>query len=1588
MKATHLATAPNQIKPTESTRQTSRGTDKSTTSQIPNTFAILYTSDQLSTMATEKPNIPILDRNNHESWFRQQKIRLKGKQVFYTCEQRLQDYAGVATVGTIAQGLAELDVADSISGQAQKIRINIDKRDKYEADQAKALSLLFQSISEDDQALTDEYDTVYAFWTHLQAKYSLIDESTASKYMTKLQTFTYRESDGIKSSWDRLKLYRRKVINADSDLQNTYKDKVLLNILLGALPEAYEGTIDGLRVQKSLSVDDKIKFLEEKEYKLRDKAAEHGHAAFDKRKTAKTHRRGSSGSPSDQYRSRAECYLCYGKHIGKHCPYLEIAQEAVAEAKRKLQKPGVSHSFQRDSERKRSSDKKLVSKARDSFARKPKAFKADAESSPKEPSITSDDDATLAEGETNENVYLSSEEIRKATPSIWACDSAATSHMSDQSTLFRSMIRIPRRSIKVGGGVIYSDHKGEVDMVCVDGSKATLTNVLYVPKLGVNLLSGRQVCRHGLEAGYDESSHWFRSKADGRVIIKAEIKDGLYIVTHVASRGKQIALSASALEQEVPKEFAAITANKPGTLISQDARYQLMHRRFNHLGPDKIRNLHKVTTISIPIKIPSERKPCSVCALTKMTNRIPTKLSNHKDDTLALIQFDIAGPFLKSIRGNRYFLLIIDSFTRKNWVITLKQKSDAIAGLKAWKRDVELETTKKVRVARTDNAPELLKAITEWRNEGAGTRSEQTTTASSHQNGPAERNIRTAEADMRAMLKEADLPLEFWDEAVEHDAYIRNRTDTGPVVDGSVVSPQEAYTGQTPSVDHVRVWGYKAYAYIHPKTIPAGQRHDKLRDTAREGVFMGCIDSTTKHFKVYCPELGYTQRFSRVIVDESIRGGSIELRLRGETGPGGTTNLQPDRLPRGRPRKEDLKESPVDTVVVGLGTKPKLVPQVIVKPYMPEPGIKVLHFDENNEQILDTDKEDILEKDTEPALQGQDDDVPTLNPVIADEPEGLGERPTDAESLLPEQKPENHYFTRRQAKRKRSDSMGENDRFNKIVKAMIAQQLSIQADGIEHAFPATEVQGIPIPKTYKEAVHDPQYGVKWKEAIREELVSLIDNSTWKVVVPPKGTNIVSSKWVFTVKTTQAGGVERFKARLVARGFSQVHGEDYHETFAPTVRMDTLRLFFALAAAEDLECRQYDIKNAFTESHLKEKIYMAAPEGFGVKRGQVLEILRSLYGLKQAARDWNLLLKKELLGWGFKQSLADPCMFIHSENSVKVLVYVDDIVGIAKSKEELAWFYERLSMRFNAKDLGDIHKILGIRVLRNRERRLITIDQEQYLRAALDKFGFGKSTYKNKSCPSSNYDDYTPATDKDTRINVSEYQQAIGTLMYAMILTRPDIAFAIGKLSQFMSDPCERHGHALKKLMRYLNSTITQKIRYGAGNGFQYVTVYSDADWASDKTDRKSVSGFTVMFQGGPISWGSKKQRSVATSSCESEYMALAMCSKQGQWIAQILRDLGRDIYISKNGRAVQMLGDNQGALALVENPHLHERSKHIDISYHFIRDLQEKGKLTVAYVPTDQMVADGLTKPLQRPGFVRFKELLGVIDYVSKSDPR
>lgn len=1038
-----------------------------------------------------------------------------------------------------------------------------------------------------------------------------------------------------------------------------------------------------------------------------------------------------------------------------------------------------------------------------------------------------------------------------------------------------------------------------------------------------------------------------------------------------------------------------------------------MHRRFAHLGPEKLRSLHKVTTMKRPVLVPVDREMCRVCKLTKLRNKTSKILSPWKESILALVSMDVAGPFLPTIRGNRFFAQVVDNATRKTWSFVDKTKSGLMTQIRRWKVTEEKRTQLKLLAVRSDNASEIRELLDEWSQDGV-IEEPTTTYTGSHQNGVAERSIQQAETDSRSMLKDADLPLEFWDWAVEADTYIRNRTSGGPLVDGTRMSPEEAYTGNKPSIDHIRVFGSVCYSYVSPKSMPSGTTSKKLRDSGSECVFVGYNNETTKQLNVYRPDLGYAIMSSVVDVDENKQGGSLNLRIRGEHTQGnsadkfmsgGTSSALPERRSLGRPRQEEsvpLVENlpavrnnfqieipafkPPKPLLSQTTRQPVPTPKSTppTRPSTPTPSLTTPSHVRKDSAVDSPGEQDVNMEDPVPGPSNEDIEM---------------EEASTKSGSLPHAGDKHDH-----------DDDEDNERNIKKLKAFLAQReeeiyalvaqriYELEEDEEEAAFIALGgIVDITIPMTYNEAVNDPAHGQEWKNAIYAEIDALTANNTWKEEKAPKGANLVSTKWVFTTKTHPDGTLERFKARLVARGFSQIHGEDYDQTFAPTVRTDTLRIFLAMVAANDLECRQYDVKNAFTESSLQERIFLSAPQGVHVTPGYSLRVLRSLYGLKQAARDWNLLCKSELKRLGFIQSLADPCLFTHAAKGITLLVYVDDIAAAAKDSASLTWFYNNFRKRFNTKDLGEISKILGMRVTRNRPQRELFIDQEQYLTKVLHRLGLpmeSSSTGKPRPTPvSGKYEKFETAKDNEERGDRTKYQQDIGSIMYAMVYSRPDIAFHIGQLSQQLRDPTVRHESAVKELGRYLRSTIKQKIRYGpAGTTFgptkeaclkvydpDMLSLYTDADWANMK-DRKSISGHVAMLFNGPVAYGSKKQRSVSTSSCEAEYIGMSTCCKQGQWIAQVLRDMGFPEYISDDQNTVEMRADNQGAIALVKNPHLHERSKHIDISYHHIRDLEEQKKMKITYVPTADMVADGFTKPLDRVAFKRFKDMLGLVD--------
>ncbi|KAF1318440.1 Gag-pol polyprotein, partial [Globisporangium splendens] len=492
--------------------------------------------------------------------------------------------------------------------------------------------------------------------------------------------------------------------------------------------------------------------------------------------------------------------------------------------------------------------------------------------------------------------------------------------------------------------------------------------------------------------------------------------------------------------------------------------------------------------------------------------------------------------------------------------------------------------------------------------------------------------------------------------------------------------------------------------------------------------------------------------------------------------------------------------------------------------------------------------------------------------------------------------------------------------------------------------------------------------------------SLKENDTWDVVALPPGRKAIGCKWVFKVKENQDGEIDRHKARLVAKGFSQKYGIDYEETFAPVAKFTSIWIILSLAAKYNLMLHQMDVKTAFLNGVLDEDIYMKQPDGYvdQAHPDYVCKLKRSLYGLKQAPRMWNQTIDAFMLECGFTKCELDHCVYVKRDGveMVFVVLYVDDLIIACSSEGMLATTKRALCKRFEMTDMGELKYCLGMEIKRDAVSGAVSIRQTKFAQSILCKFGMSDSKpvkspqdaslklVKNMCEGGCKHD--------ETMKNVP-YRSAVGCLMYLMVATRPDLAAAVGVLSQFASDPCPTHWQALKRVFRYLNGTQTHGITFSANTSGELIG-YSDADWAGDIDSRRSTSGYALILNGGCISWRSKKQRSVALSSTEAEYMALSEATQEAVWLKGILCEPGEH----SSDRPVKVFEDNQGSIALAKNPEFHKRTKHIDIRYHFVREKVEDDQVVLEYCPTEDMLADMMTKAIGTNQFGALRSKLGI----------
>ncbi|CAI7900183.1 unnamed protein product [Closterium sp. NIES-53] len=520
---------------------------------------------------------------------------------------------------------------------------------------------------------------------------------------------------------------------------------------------------------------------------------------------------------------------------------------------------------------------------------------------------------------------------------------------------------------------------------------------------------------------------------------------------------------------------------------------------------------------------------------------------------------------------------------------------------------------------------------------------------------------------------------------------------------------------------------------------------------------------------------------------------------------------------------------------------------------------------------------------------------------------------------------------------------------------------------------AKEVEGVAlagmstgdVPRTLAEALRGPE-GPAWKAGTEKEVNAMRTMGVWdpEPVDLPPGKKAIGVRYVFRRKTDKEDKVVQHKVRLVAKGYTQEPEKDYDQVFAPVGKLTSGRVLLAEAVVKGWHVQQEDVDHAYLNAVLQEEVYVRQPEGFDDGTGRVYRLRKALYGLKQAPHAWNEEIGTTLIASGFDRSACDEALYIRfvDEEPVYVLVYVDDLLLVSPRLELIGQVKEVLAQRYQIKDLGEVSTYLGVEVRRSVKDGWLEIGQEKYVRGLQRRFGdLLKETHRVHTPMSPNHlskiRNGTWSTEESVAADVNVYQSLIGSLMYAAVTTRPDMSFTVNTLAQSCMAPTRIHMRTALRAPRYLVDTADRVIRYER-QGDEQVVGYTDSDWGGE-TDGKSRSAYIFKLGGGAISWYSKKQDSVAASVSEAEYKALSQGAKEAIWLGSLLAEMH-----VRDGRAIPLLCDNEAAVSLAHNPVLHQRTKHIKVAWHFVRDAVRQQEVEVHSVRSHLQDADMLTKAL------------------------
>ncbi|TFY52252.1 hypothetical protein EVJ58_g10120 [Rhodofomes roseus] len=1150
-------------------------------------------------------------------------------------------------------------------------------------------------------------------------------------------------------------------------------------------------------------------------------------------------------------------------------------------------------------------------------------------------------------------VLVAARRIPTAGTEPFVFDSGASSHLSPNKQDFYELRPIAPRGIRgVSGSVIHAYGVGKVRLHVGRGTTIVLDDVLYVPQATVRLISISALCNSAARyAVHFEGKEVQITKPGGALV----------------ASGTLTSRRLYSLNGTPPLTEHSYVATRLPTLDT-------WHRRLGHVNHRTVHDMARLHSAKgMPISLSPAPAKCEHCILGKQTRSAVPKVRVGERATrkLGLVYVDLQGAMdVRSASGNVYSLDIIDDFSSRSWALPIPSKDSAEARFEAWANTVEAETGLRIGAVQIDNG-ELLSNEFKTFLGRRGISLRQTAPYTSAHNGRVERLHRTLMDRARAMRLAASVPANRWDDFLLTANYLSVRTPSRSLPAG--VTPYEMWYGRKPDLSHLREIGCRVFVLIQNRHNP------KIYERSVECTLIG-YGENSKTYRCYHRDTHKVVNSYHVAFIESheatptVHTAPATPVVASPIGVAPTPAVLPvddDPVAPGvsssagaaAPWPEELPPPVAPVAPPPAVVAPVVVPAPAVPPRrssrIPVPSQRRaeadgLPFESQLQRTVD----DIRSRSRARVASGIPAPVPGPDPsssIVA--PAVLAEPPVPSAFVVNDPPP--------------------------LLEPTVEDHLE--------ALAAAEVIPLDVeypgdPATLDEAMASP-FRDQWTASLQDEFKSIKDLGVYKLVPRssvPAGRRILKGKPVFRLKRNEKGEPVRFKSRWCAKGFQQVYGLDYNRTSSPTMRMESFRVLLHLASSLGWEIEQLDVKTAFLHGILPEDehLYMEQPKGFEEpgKESWVWELVRGIYGTKQGGRTWNDTLNEYLLSIGFTRLSCEHCIYYRTNERGTVLtgVHVDDFLLTASTSAAKEEFKEELRRKWAIADLGEARFCIGIQIDRDRASRSVAVSQTALIDKIIKEFRMDGPDCAPMSTPMDaglrlSRTMHAPKTqDEKDRASRLPYRSLIGCLMYLAIGTRPDIALAVQQLSQFLDCYGSIHWDAAKRVVRYLKGTRTLRLVLGGADAAN-LNGYADASHAGCYDTRRSVGGYCWNLGSGIISWAARKQPTVSTSTTEAEYIASCESAKEAVWLRFLLDGIGFTQPV-----ATVMRVDSTSAMSLSTDSTFHARVKHVDIKWHYLREVVAAKKLALQHVPGHLNVADAFTKPLERKQFLTLRARMGL----------